>query len=67
MEMSAAAANQSKNLEQLLLVIRRRWRMLLLCVVLVTRVDFGQSLILVATIALALVNWAIVARRSAAG
>ncbi len=37
---------------------------IILCVVLVTRVDFGQSLILVATIALALVNWAVVARRS---
>jgi ABC-type dipeptide/oligopeptide/nickel transport system permease subunit len=29
-------------------------------------VDFGQSLILVATIALAFVNWAVVARRSRA-
>jgi basic amino acid/polyamine antiporter, APA family len=38
----------------------------LLCLILVTRVDFGQSLILVATIALAFVNWAFVARRSAA-
>ncbi|MGA7592289.1 MAG: APC family permease, partial [Candidatus Sulfotelmatobacter sp.] len=37
----------------------------ILCVVLATRVDFGQSLILVATIALALVNWAVVTRRSA--
>src|ERR1700686_2928728 len=36
----------------------------ILCVILVTRVDFGQSLILVATIALAFVNWAVV-RRSA--
>jgi APA family basic amino acid/polyamine antiporter len=36
----------------------------LICVVLVTRVDFGQSLILVAIIALALVNWAVVARGS---
>jgi amino acid transporter len=36
----------------------------ILCVVLVTRVDFGQSLILVATIALAFANWAMVARRS---
>jgi amino acid transporter len=36
----------------------------LLCVLLVTRVDFGQSLILIATIALALLNWAIVARRT---
>ena len=35
----------------------------ILCTVLVTRVDFGQSLILVATIVLALVNWAVVARR----
>ena len=34
--------------------------------VLVTRVDFGQSLILVATIALALVNWAMVVRRGSA-
>ncbi|HKN17440.1 MAG TPA: APC family permease [Candidatus Sulfotelmatobacter sp.] len=39
----------------------------ILCVILVTRVDFWQSLILVATIALAFVNWAMVARRSAAG
>jgi basic amino acid/polyamine antiporter, APA family len=38
---------------------------MLLCVILVTRVDFGQSLILVATIALALVNWGAVARRDA--
>jgi amino acid transporter len=38
----------------------------LLCLVLVTRVDFGQSLILVGTIALALLNWMIV-RRGAAG
>jgi amino acid transporter len=37
----------------------------ILCVILVTRVDFGQSLILIATIALAFVNWAVVARRSA--
>jgi len=36
----------------------------ILCVILVTRVDFGQSLILVATIALAFANWAVVARRS---
>ena len=36
----------------------------ILCVILVTRVDFGQSLILVATIALALVNWAVVARKN---
>jgi amino acid transporter len=39
----------------------------ILCVVLVTRVDFGQSLILVATIALAFVNWGLVARGKAAG
>jgi amino acid transporter len=38
----------------------------ILCVILATRVDFGQSLILVATIALAFVNWAVVARRRAA-
>jgi len=38
----------------------------LICVVLVTRVDFGQSLILVATIALAFVNWAVVARGNSA-
>jgi amino acid transporter len=37
----------------------------LLCAVFVTRVDFGQSLIVVATMALALLNWAIVARRDA--
>jgi amino acid transporter len=36
----------------------------ILCAVLVTGVDFGQSLILIATIALALLNWAVVARRS---
>lgn len=35
----------------------------ILCGILVTRVDFGQSIILIATIALAFVNWAIVARR----
>ena len=35
----------------------------ILCLILVTRVDFGQSLILIGTIALALINWAIVARR----
>jgi amino acid transporter len=34
----------------------------ILCAVLVTRVDFGQSLILVATIMLAFVNWLVVAR-----
>jgi APA family basic amino acid/polyamine antiporter len=39
----------------------------LICVVLVTRVDFGQSLILVATIALAFVNWAVVTRRNILG
>jgi len=38
----------------------------ILCTVLVTRVDFGQSLILVATIALALVNWALVSRKGVA-
>jgi amino acid transporter len=37
----------------------------ILCVVLVTRVDFGQSLILVATIAMAFLNWAMVSRRHA--
>src|ERR1700690_1831981 len=35
----------------------------ILCAILVTRVDFGQSLILIGTIALALINWVIVARR----
>jgi amino acid transporter len=35
----------------------------MLCVVLVTRVDFGQSLILVGTIALAFLNWVVVRRR----
>ena len=39
----------------------------ILCVILITRVDFGQSLILVATIALAFVNWAVVARGKATG
>jgi APA family basic amino acid/polyamine antiporter len=39
----------------------------ILCLILATRVDFGQSMILVATIALAFINWAIVARRSSAG
>ena len=38
----------------------------ILCVVLVTRVDFGQSMILVATIGLAFVNWAVVARKRSA-
>jgi basic amino acid/polyamine antiporter, APA family len=37
---------------------------ILMCVILVTQVDFGQSLILIATIALALANWALVARRN---
>jgi APA family basic amino acid/polyamine antiporter len=36
----------------------------MICAVLVTRVDFGQSLILLATIALAFVNWAVVDGRS---
>jgi amino acid transporter len=36
---------------------------MILCAILVTRVDFGQSLILVVTISLAFVNWAVVARR----
>jgi basic amino acid/polyamine antiporter, APA family len=36
---------------------------IILCLILVTRVDFGQSLILVGTIAAALVNWALVARK----
>ena len=35
---------------------------IILCVILVTRVDFGQSLILVATIAVAVVNWVAVVR-----
>ncbi|MDQ1388491.1 MAG: hypothetical protein QOF56_1945 [Acidobacteriaceae bacterium] len=35
----------------------------ILCAVLVTRVDFGQSLILVGTVALAFVNWTVVSRR----
>ncbi len=39
---------------------------MILCVILVTRVDFGQSLILVGTIALAFVNWAVVARTTTA-
>jgi len=38
----------------------------ILCLILVTRVDFGQSLILVATIALAFMNWVVVARKSSA-
>jgi basic amino acid/polyamine antiporter, APA family len=39
----------------------------ILCVILITRVDFGQSLILVATIALAFANWAVVSRRDVPG
>jgi amino acid transporter len=39
----------------------------ILCVILITRVDFGQSLIMVATIALAFANWAVVAKRRATG
>jgi amino acid transporter len=39
----------------------------ILCSVLVTRVDFGQSLILIATIGLAFVNWGMVTRRSPTG
>ena len=39
----------------------------ILCLILATRVDFGQSLILFATIALAFVNWAAVARTRDAG
>ena len=35
----------------------------MLCMILATRVDFGQSLILIATIALALVNWVLVVRK----
>jgi APA family basic amino acid/polyamine antiporter len=35
----------------------------ILCLLLTTQVDFGQSLILVSTVALALMNWAIVSRR----
>ncbi len=38
----------------------------LLCAVLVTQVNFGQSLIVAATIAIALLNWAVVARGRAA-
>jgi len=33
-----------------------------ICLVLISQVDFGQSLILIATVAIALVNWAIVAK-----
>jgi amino acid transporter len=36
---------------------------MLLCFILVTRVDFGQSLILVATVALAFLNWIVVSRK----
>jgi basic amino acid/polyamine antiporter, APA family len=36
----------------------------LLCAALVTRVDFGQSLILIATIALASLNWSVVRNRN---
>ena len=38
-----------------------------MCAALVTRVDFGQSVIVAATIALALLNWALVARGRNAG
>ena len=34
-----------------------------MCMILVTRVDFGQSLILLATVALGLLNWALVTHR----
>jgi amino acid transporter len=37
----------------------------ILCLILATRVDFGQSMILVATIGLAFVNWAVAARTNA--
>lgn len=37
-----------------------------LCAILVTRVDFGQSLILVATVAIGFINWALVARAKTA-
>jgi APA family basic amino acid/polyamine antiporter len=36
-----------------------------ICLVLISQVDFGQSLILIATIAMALANWAVVARGKA--
>ncbi len=36
----------------------------ILCLILATRVDFGQSMILIATIALAFVNWAVVRRKT---
>ena len=35
-----------------------------LCIILITQVDFGQSMIVMATIALALVNWAMVRNRA---
>jgi basic amino acid/polyamine antiporter, APA family len=35
----------------------------ILCIILVTRVDFGQSMIVIATILFALVNWAMVRKR----
>ena len=38
---------------------------IVVCLVLVTRVDFGQSLIVLATIALALLNWLAVKRKTA--
>jgi basic amino acid/polyamine antiporter, APA family len=38
----------------------------ILCIALVTRVDFGQSLIVLGTIGLALVNWLVVARKPTA-
>ncbi|MGA2415530.1 MAG: amino acid permease [Candidatus Sulfotelmatobacter sp.] len=38
---------------------------IILCLILVTRVDFGQSLILIATVGLAAVNWGLVARPKA--
>src|SRR5579863_6983659 len=38
-----------------------------ICLMLMSQVDFGQSLILLATIAIALLNWAVVARGSAVG
>jgi basic amino acid/polyamine antiporter, APA family len=37
-----------------------------ICLVLLTRVDFGQSLIVLATVAIALINWALVRERSGA-
>ncbi|MGA8763511.1 MAG: APC family permease [Candidatus Sulfotelmatobacter sp.] len=40
---------------------------IVMCIILVTRVDFGQSLIVLATIALAFVNWAVVSRARSAG